>query len=72
MYTQTKIFGHLVGPLEDKYAEEFYATVPKMIKEGKLEYKEDITKGLEKAPEVMYEQQKGTNWGKPVVVVAEE
>jgi NADPH-dependent curcumin reductase CurA len=72
MYKQTKIFGLLVSPFERKYGEQFYATVPKMVAEGKLKHMEDINKGLEKAGHLIVEQQTGKNFGKTVLIVAEE
>jgi NADPH-dependent curcumin reductase CurA len=72
MYKQTKIFGHFVVPFEPKYGEEFYTSVPKMVAEGKLKHKEEIHKGLEKVGHLILEQQTGKNFGKSVLIVAEE
>lgn len=43
-----------------------------MIAEGKLKFKEDITRGLDKVGEAILAVQKGTNTGKSVILVAEE
>ncbi|TFK65221.1 NAD(P)-binding protein [Pluteus cervinus] len=66
------ISGLLVGRLAHKYQEEFYEVVPDLIASGKIQYKEDISYGLEKVGDVVLAVQKGTNKAKAVVVVAEE
>jgi NADPH-dependent curcumin reductase CurA len=71
MYRQTKIQGFLVDFHEGKYRDEFYATIPKLVKEGKLKHKEHLIKGLELAGHVLRDQQTGANEGKSVIVVAE-
>jgi NADPH-dependent curcumin reductase CurA len=58
--------------LNDKYSAEFDKVFPKLIKDGKIKYTEDITRGLENIGEAILAQQKGQNNGKSVVIVAEE
>jgi NADPH-dependent curcumin reductase CurA len=60
--------------LKLKYKDEFYATVPKLIKEGKLKHKEHFVRGLELAGHVLpiRDQQIGANEGKSVLIVAED
>lgn len=73
IYTEIQIIGYLVfGKLEPVYREEFEANFPKLIKDGKIKYTEDITRGLEHAGEAILAQQEGRNTGKSVVIVAEE
>jgi NADPH-dependent curcumin reductase CurA len=45
---------------------------PKLIQDGKIEYTEEITRGLENMGEAILLQQQGKNKGKSVVVVADE
>ncbi|CAK5276477.1 unnamed protein product [Mycena citricolor] len=66
------IHGLLVFALLPKYVAQFYETVPPLIAQGKIKYREDVTKGLDKVGEVILAVQKGGNTGKAVVVVAEE
>ncbi|KAF8208973.1 hypothetical protein K438DRAFT_1754028 [Mycena galopus ATCC 62051] len=55
-----------------KYAEEFYATIPRALAAGELKYSEAVKYGLDKVGEVLLAVQTGANTGKAVVVVAEE
>ena len=70
--SEIKIFGFTVGTLHPKYAKEFYEVVPKLIKDGKIKYNEEVTHGLEHASQVLADSQRGRNVGKPIVQVAEE
>ncbi|KZT52611.1 alcohol dehydrogenase [Calocera cornea HHB12733] len=70
IYKEVKMQGLYVMTYADKYADEFYATVPKMIAEGKIKYLEDVTEGLEHAPDALLKVLKGENHGKEVVKVA--
>ncbi|KZO91016.1 NAD(P)-binding protein [Calocera viscosa TUFC12733] len=70
LYKEVKMQGLYVTSYEEKYSDEFYATVPKMIAEGKIKYLEDVTEGLEHAPNALLGVLKGDNVGKAVVKVA--
>ncbi|KZO91021.1 NAD(P)-binding protein [Calocera viscosa TUFC12733] len=67
VYNEVKMQGLHVSTLESQYVDEFYATVPKMIEEGKLKYTEDVTIGLENAGEVLVKVLKGQNVGKAIL-----
>ncbi|KAF7312934.1 NAD(P)-binding protein [Mycena kentingensis (nom. inval.)] len=58
--------------LLSKYWKQFYKEVPAKLASGEIKYVEDITKGLDKAGDVILAVQKGTNHGKAVVIVAED
>lgn len=58
--------------LQEKYEEEFYRTIPPLLASGELKYREDITRGLDKACEALLSVLTGTNTGKAVILVAEE
>ncbi|KAJ7120596.1 hypothetical protein C8R43DRAFT_1090904 [Mycena crocata] len=47
-------------------------TIPPKIASGELKYAEEITKGLDKAGDVILAVQKGTNKAKAVILVADE
>ncbi|KAH9832054.1 uncharacterized protein C8Q71DRAFT_279574 [Rhodofomes roseus] len=66
------LHGFTVAVLHDKYVDRFYAEVPRMVAEGKIRFKEDVSRGLESAGEAILEVQKGRNKGKMVILVAEE
>ena len=68
---QIKMSGFIVSSIEGKYLEEFYRDIPKSIKEGKIKYTEDVTKGLEYAGHALEAVQRGTNTAKAVVLVAD-
>ncbi|KAI0088197.1 hypothetical protein BDY19DRAFT_949522 [Irpex rosettiformis] len=69
---QITMTGFIIGFIAEKYLSDFYTEVPKLIKNGTIKYKEDVTNGLEYAGHVMEAVQRGTNKGKAVVVVADE
>lgn len=64
--------GFVVGSLASKYADEFYATVPSLIKSGEIKYKEEVHVGLDKVGLAFYNIQTGKNKAKTVVIVAQE
>lgn len=66
------IHGFLVGSLRPKYTKQFYAEMVPLVKEGKLKHREDVTVGLEGAGKSLVDTLTGKNFGKTVVLVAEE
>ncbi|KAJ7081244.1 hypothetical protein C8R44DRAFT_823687 [Mycena epipterygia] len=66
------ISGLLVSRLLPKYDQEFYATIPRALAAGEIQYREEVTKGLETVGDAILRVQEGRNRGKAVVVVAEE
>ena len=58
--------------LEHKYADEFFRTFPARVASGEIKYKEYLVRGLENAGEAILDVQSGKNFGKCVVVVADE
>ena len=54
----------------ESFNKEFYSKVPKWIATGELKVKEDVTKGLEQAPEAIVGIFEGKNFGKAVVQIA--
>ncbi|CAF2536808.1 unnamed protein product [Rotaria sp. Silwood2] len=57
---------------DENFNREFYSKVPKWIANGELKVKEDVTKGLEQAPEAIVGIFKGKNFGKAVVRIADD
>jgi NADPH-dependent curcumin reductase CurA len=50
---------------------DFIRDMPQWIKEGRIKYREDVTDGLENAPQAFIGLLKGKNFGKQLVRVAE-
>ncbi|KAI0772918.1 NAD-P-binding protein [Trametes elegans] len=69
---ELQIHGFIVGSLRPKYEDEFYATFPARVARGEIKYKEDRVRGLERAGHAIADVQSGRNFGKSVVVVADE
>ena len=67
-----RIFGIVISALSHKYENEFYETVPRMIAQGKIKYKEDVTEGLEFVGEALLSVLTGKNKGTAIVSVARE
>ena len=57
---------------DPNFLKDFYAQVPKWIANGELKIKEDVTKGLEKAPEAIVGIFLGKNFGKAVIQIADD
>lgn len=55
-----------------KYADEFFRTFPARVASGDIKYKEHRVEGLENAGQAIVDVLSGKNYGKMVVVVAEE
>ncbi|KAI0692468.1 NAD(P)-binding protein [Cerioporus squamosus] len=64
--------GFLIGSLIPKYDDEFYATMPGRVAKGEIKYKEHLVEGLENTGQAMLDVLHGNNFGKSVIVVAEE
>lgn len=67
--SELKIYGFVVSTLMRKYAEAFYAEVPKWIASKKIKYTEDIRTGLEHVGQAILDVQTGKNVGKSVIIV---
>ena len=60
------------GRLHDKYVDDFYVTIPGKIARGELKHKEYVLHGLDKVGQGLLDVQVGNNFGKCVIIVAEE
>ncbi|KAG9295276.1 hypothetical protein G9A89_004171 [Geosiphon pyriformis] len=65
-----RIEGFIVFDYFDLY-DEFFNTVRNWLLEGKIVYKEDITEGIENAPDVLISVFTGKNFGKAIVKIAD-
>lgn len=62
----------VIGSLVSKYRNEFYATIPGKIAREELKYKEYVLRGLDKVGQGLLDVLTGKNFGKCIVVVADE
>ena len=62
----------VLGSLATKYRSEFHANIPGKIARGELKYKEHVLRGLDQAGQGILDVLTGKNFGKCVVVVADE
>lgn len=64
--------GVLHHTLYPQFVDDFFATVPQLVKDGTIKYREDISHGLETVGQALHDVGSGKNFGKRVVVVADE
>ena len=67
---QIKVQGFIISSYFDRMA-AFIADMSQWMQEGRIKYREDITKGLENAPQAFMGLFKGSNFGKLLVQVSE-
>jgi len=67
---QARVEGFLVPQFSDRYAEGL-RHLSSWLREGKIQYREDIVEGLDKAPQAFIGMLSGRNIGKQLVKVAE-
>jgi hypothetical protein len=58
--------------VSDHYARrpEFHAEMGGWLKQGKIQYREDVIQGIENAPAALIGMLKGENFGKAVIEIA--
>ncbi|KAF9461631.1 NAD(P)-binding protein [Collybia nuda] len=66
-----QINGFLTRTLLEKHEEEFLQIIPKMVGDGELKYREDITSGLANTGSALLDLLTGKNTGKSIVIVNE-
>lgn len=71
LVNRLKIQGFIVTDRYD-WLKDFLTEVGGYIRDGRLKYREDITEGLENAPEAFMGLLKGRNFGKQLVRVSED
>jgi NADPH-dependent curcumin reductase CurA len=69
-----KLQGFIVSDMfvDPKFLNDFYSKVPKWIADGELKIKEDVTQGLEQAPDAIVGIFQGKNFGKAVIQIADD
>ncbi|KAI0750203.1 NAD(P)-binding protein [Daedaleopsis nitida] len=72
LWREITLHGFLTGSLMPKYAEEFFRTFPARVASGEVKYLEHRVNGLENFGQAVLDVQSGKNFGKMVVIVAEE
>lgn len=71
-WREITMHGFIAGSLMPKYAEEFHRTFPARVASGEIKYLEHRVYGLESFGQAVLDVQSGKNFGKMVVIVAEE
>ena len=66
---QVQVNGLFVGNFVDDYQRQFLEEMGDWVRNGRVKYKEDIWRGIEKAPEAFDAMLKGENFGKTIVQV---
>jgi len=61
-----------VGNYVADYQDQFLAEMGEHVRAGRVQYKEDRTDGLERAPEAFKAMLRGDNFGKAIVVVGDD
>ncbi|KAF5320512.1 hypothetical protein D9611_010729 [Ephemerocybe angulata] len=64
--------GLTVTLLYEKYLDEFYATVPKLVADGDIKHREEIYRGMDSVDEALLKTVRGAVKGKAVVIIAEQ
>ena len=66
------MYGFIKTRLDAKYTEQFFRDFPARVASGEIRYKEHVTRGLERAGEALLDVLVGRNFGKSVLVLADE
>ncbi|KAM5544815.1 hypothetical protein V8D89_001713 [Ganoderma adspersum] len=69
---EISLHGFIFESQRAKHAAAFFRTMPGGVASGAVRYKEHVVRGLENAGQAILDVQMGKNFGKSVVVVAEE
>ena len=72
LWREVTLNGFLAATLDAKWLEEFYRTFPARVARGEFKYREFPVRGLENSAQALLDVLKGQNFGKSVVVVADE
>ncbi|PIL32414.1 hypothetical protein GSI_05660 [Ganoderma sinense ZZ0214-1] len=69
---ELSINGFIVSSLRAKYVDAFYAEFPARVARGEIQYKEYPVRGLAEAGQAIADVQSGKNFGKCVLIVADD
>jgi len=72
LFKSLTIQGFLVHNLEEEYSEAFDNEIPGRIARGEIKYVEYVKHGLQSAGQLLVDVLKGDNFGKAVIVVADD
>ena len=72
MSSELSLHGFLVSSLRAKYVDAFYAEFPARVARGEIRYKEYVVRGLAQAGQAIVDVQSGKNFGKCVLLVADD
>ena len=72
LWREIKMYGFLWSSLSSKHGKDFFENFPKRVASGEIKYKEHAVRGLENAGQAILDVQQGKNFGKSVIIVADE
>ena len=72
VWRELRLSGFLVASLAPRHSENFFRTFPARVASGEIKYKEHVTRGLENAAQAIVDVHLGNNFGKSVLVLADE
>ena len=72
IWREVQIYGFMMSRLAPKHADEFYRTFPARVASGEIKHKEHVVRGFENTAQAIVDVLQGKNFGKCVVIVAEE
>ena len=71
LWREIKMYGFLWSSLSPKRGKDFIEKFPERVASGEIKYKEHVMRGLENAGQLILDVQKGKNFGKSVIIVAD-
>ena len=72
VWREVRASGFIVASLAPKHADTFFTTMPGRVARGEVRYRENVSRGLASAARAIEDVQRGRNFGKSVVIVADE
>ena len=72
VWREISLHGYIIASLRPKHGEAFFRTMPGRVARGEIKYKEHVVRGLENAGQAILDVQMGKNFGKSVIIVADE
>ena len=72
VWREVHMYGFIKTRLDAKYTEQFFRDFPARVASGEIKNKEYVVHGLENSGQALVDVLQGKNFGKCVVIVADE